>query len=405
VTNDHPDFNIFVDEPPPHTVIPESADAGPRATNGHDGEPTVGNDAGKAPRRPRFKLVSFNDLTVGSRAVYLVKGIIPKAGLVVVWGPPKCGKSYWIFTVMLHVALGREYRGRRVQQGMVVYLALEGQDGFGARAAAFRSRFLDGGAGDVPDFFLIKERTDLVHDHKELIRCIETQCEGAPAAVVIDTLNRSIAGSESDDKDMGAYVRAADAIREKFNCAVIIVHHCGVNVTRPRGHTSLTGAADMQISVKRDTAKNIIATVEYAKDGPEGAVIASKLEPLDLGRDQDGDPVTACVVLPVEGAASAAATPSGRKESKVLRTFRDAVTEAIDADGATIQVRGSGPNVRAVDVQKVKAEFERRYATGEADPKKCAEASRKAFRRSMAALPPQFATETRDSRELIWKVD
>jgi RecA-family ATPase len=192
---DDPDFDVFIDEP----------QAKPQQSNGAD----------KASRRPRFKLVSFNELTVGSNAVYLVKGIIPKAGLVVIWGPPKCGKSYWIFTVMLHVALGREYRGRRVQQGMVVYLALEGQDGFGARAAAFRSRYLDV-AGDVPDFFLVKERTDLVRDHKALIQCIATQCEGKPAAVVIDTLNRSLAGSESDDKDMGAYVRAAEPQNEVF---------------------------------------------------------------------------------------------------------------------------------------------------------------------------------------------
>jgi AAA domain len=393
MTDDFDGFDIITDEPQDVEISTPQP------------KPPHSNGAGNAPRGPRFKLVSFNELTVGSRAVYLVKGIIPKAGLVVVWGPPKCGKSYWIFTVMLHVALGREYRGRRVQQGMVVYLALEGQDGFGARAAAFRSRYLDG-TGDAPDFFLIKERTDLVRDHQALIQCIATQCEGEPTAVVIDTLNRSLAGSESDDKDMGAYVRAADAIREKFNCAVIIVHHCGVNVSRPRGHTSLTGAADMQISVKRDAAKNIIATVEYAKDGPEGAVIASKLEPVDLGRDEDGDPVTACVVMPVEdgGAPAAAKTPSVRKEKKVIRTFRDAFAEALDTDGSTIQVRGDGPKVRAVDVQKVKAEFERRYATGEADPKKCAEASRKAFRRTMMELPPQFATETKDSRELIWKI-
>jgi hypothetical protein len=360
---DNPDFDVFTDPPRKPKQQPKRSQSN-----------------GAAPQGPRFKLVSFNELNVGSSAVYLVKGIIPKAGLVVVWGPPKCGKSYWIFTVMLHVALGREYRGRRVQQGMVVYLALEGQDGFGARAAAFRSRYLDRG-GDVPDFFLIKERTDLVRDHRALIQCIATQCEGNPTAVVIDTLNRSLAGSESDDKDMASYVRAADAIRERFNCAVIIVHHCGVNVSRPRGHTSLTGAADMQISVKRDTDKNIIATVEYAKDGPEGAVIASKLEPVELGRDQDGDPITACVVMPVEdGAApaSAAKTPSGRKENKVLRTFRDAFVEAVDTDGTTICVRGDGPQVKAVDVAKVRAEFERRYVTGEADPKKRAGASGKA---------------------------
>jgi hypothetical protein len=384
---DDPDVDIFTDEP-------------------QQPKPPIGNGADKAPRRPRFKLVPFNELTVGSNAVYLVKGIVPKAGLVVIWGPPKCGKSYLIFTIALHVALGWEYRGRRVQQGMVVYLALEGQDGFGARAAAFRSRFLDG-AGDVPDFFLIRERTDLIRDHQALIQCIATQCEGAPTAVVIDTLNRSLAGSESDDKDMGAYVRAADAIREKFNCAVIIVHHCGVDGSRPRGHTSLTGAADIQISVKRDAARNIIATVEYAKDGPEGAVIASKLEQVTVGTDEDGDAVTACVVMPVEdGAATVAVkTPSVRKETKVVRTFRDAFTEALDSSGEAIQVRGDGPKVRAVDVQAVRSEFERRYATGEADAKKRAEASRKAFKRTMAELPPQFATETREGRELIWKVD
>jgi hypothetical protein len=111
--------------------------------------------------------------------------------------------------------------------------------------------------------------------------------------------------------------------------------------------------------------------------------------------------------MPVEdGAVTAAAkTPSAKKETKVIRTFRDAVTEALDSSGEIIQVRGDGPKVRAVDVQKVRAEFERRYATGEADPKKRAEASRKAFKRTMAELPPQFATETREGKEMIWKVD
>ena len=67
---------------------------------------------------------------------------------------------------------------------------------------------------------------------------ILAQCP-KPAAVAIDTLNRSLAGSESSDEDMAAYIRAADAIRDAFNCAVVIVHHCGHEGTRPRGHLSL----------------------------------------------------------------------------------------------------------------------------------------------------------------------
>src|SRR6476660_5086464 len=85
----------------------------------------------------RFKLVPFQELTPSTTATYLVKGIIPRVGIVAVWGPPKCGKSFWTFDLAMHSALGREYRGRRVIQGTVVYCAFEGADGFKARAAAF----------------------------------------------------------------------------------------------------------------------------------------------------------------------------------------------------------------------------------------------------------------------------
>ena len=43
-------------------------------------------------RKPRFVLVPFNDITLDTKPSYLVKGLIPRVGLTVVWGPPKCGK-------------------------------------------------------------------------------------------------------------------------------------------------------------------------------------------------------------------------------------------------------------------------------------------------------------------------
>jgi hypothetical protein len=105
--------------------------------------------------------------------------------------------------------------------------------------------------------------------------------------VVLDTLNRSLRGSESSDQDMSAYIRAADAIRDAFNCAVVVVHHCGINGTRPRGHTSLQGACDAQLAVTRDSNENIIVTVEEMKDGPHGDVVASRLDVVDVGVDED----------------------------------------------------------------------------------------------------------------------
>jgi hypothetical protein len=250
---------------------------------------------------PRFKLVPFNELRTSSAPAYLIKGLIPRVGLTVVWGPPKSGKSFIVFDAMMHVALGWEYRGRKVQQGPVVYCAFEGASGFGQRTEAFRRQHVLDDEQRVP-FYLIPSRMDFVKEHSLLVKAIKSELgEAKPAAVVLDTLNRSLAGSESSDEDMAAYVKAADAVREAFDCVVVVVHHCGIDATRPRGHTSLTGAVDAQSVVKRDAANNVILTVEWMKDGPEGDKIVSKLQCVEVGSDEDGDPITSCAVVEAEG--------------------------------------------------------------------------------------------------------
>jgi RecA-family ATPase len=102
---------------------------------------------------PRIKLVPFNKIKLSTERRYLVKGIIPHPGLTVIWGPPKSGKSFWTSDLVLHVALGWDYRDRRVKQGPVVYCCFEGQSGIQARMEAFRQRFLPEDVHDVP-FFL-----------------------------------------------------------------------------------------------------------------------------------------------------------------------------------------------------------------------------------------------------------
>jgi AAA domain/Bifunctional DNA primase/polymerase, N-terminal len=257
-----------------------------------------------------FPLKPFKTITLSTTANYLVKGIIPRGGLCVIWGPPKCGKSFWTFDLMMHVALGWQYRGRRVTQGAVVYLALEGGHGFAARVEAWRRRHLVNHQGDVP-FYLLDVPVDLIRDHDKLIKAIRAQLPTgqAPIAIVIDTLNRALMGDENKPDDMAKFIRAADTLRAAFECAVGIVHHCGVQGGRPRGHTSLSGADDVQIAVERDEAGIIITKVEYMKDGDASAPMASLLERVELGTDDDGDPITSCVIVE--------ATSSGKSTVKL----------------------------------------------------------------------------------------
>jgi hypothetical protein len=314
------------------------------------------------PPERRFKLVPFNTLTVGSDIVYLVKGLIPRTGLVVVWGPPKCGKSFWVFDLVMHPALGWVYRGRKTVSGPIVYCAFEGAEGYGRRAEAFRRHHSLDAATSVP-FYLVPARMTFAKDHQALISSIKVQLgDTQPIAVVLDTLNRSLGGSESDDEDMANYIRAGDAVREAFGCVVIIVHHCGIEGTRPRGHTSLTGAVDAQLAVKRDGTGNIIVNVEWMKDGPEGETVVSRLEPLIVGKDKDEDDndITSCVIVAVED-ATPPVTAKPKKHPKMPKTASIALRALQKAVNEMGEVPPASNHVPA-NMRIVTSETWRKYA-------------------------------------------
>lgn len=152
----------------------------------------------------RFIFTRFDDIVPTTACNYVVKDLIP-CGLTVVWGPPKCGKSFWALDLALHIAQGWDYRGRRVVQGPVVYVALEGGSGYGARVEAFR-RHHSLVSKTAADFHLLRARLDLAADQDALIAAIRSQLGSvSPICIYIDTLNRSLGGSESSDADMGVH--------------------------------------------------------------------------------------------------------------------------------------------------------------------------------------------------------
>lgn len=247
---------------------------------------------------PQFKLIPFNEITHSREINYVIRGLIPREGLILVYGAPKCGKSFWVMDMTLHVALGWKYRGRKVRQGNVVYIACEGVSGVTARIEAFRQTKLTENA-DLTPFYLIGATLDLIKQHKKLQDDIKYALKDTPIhIIVIDTLNRSLAGDENSSVDMGNYIKAADALREYFKCAVIIIHHCGYDATHARGHTSLPAALDAQIAITRDKDTDMIVTeLQFMKDGDTEDKLYSSLEKVEIGDDDEGDPITSCIIV------------------------------------------------------------------------------------------------------------
>jgi hypothetical protein len=290
---------------------------------------------------PRVKLTNFREVKMLDSSHYLVKDIIPNVGLCVVWGAPKCGKSFWVFDLVAHIAAGWSYRDRHTKQCSVVYFALEGQQGFAKRIEAFRQAH---NITDIP-FYLSCDRIVLPQDVNAVVAAIEAQ-DFRPGIVVIDTLNRAISGDENSAQDMGAFIRAVDRIREAFNCVVIIIHHCGVEGTRPRGHTALTGATDAQIAIRRDAFSNVVATIEYLKDGEIGAEITSSLTMVPIGTDTDGSAITSCVIMPANPSTSRPDTKVTGFAKQALRILADTINDSGEIPPPEVQVRTKQRTIR-----------------------------------------------------------
>jgi AAA domain len=336
----------------------------------------------------RFQIARFGTIKPDSTAQYLVKGLLQSTGLAIVWGPPKCGKSFWVFDLLMHVALDWTYRGHRVTPGPVVYCALEGAQGHKNRIEAFRRGKMSEAADSDPLFYLMSTPLSLVRDHKAFVADISKQLgDLKPVAVCIDTLNRSLEGSESSDEDMSAYVRAADAIRDAFGCLVIIVHHCGHGGDRPRGHSSLMGALDVQIAVRRDATDNIVAELELSKDGETGLQFVSRLKVVEIGTDQDGDPITSCVIEAVDAPAGAPKAPAKGRMSDV-EMIKRAIVDAHGRLAADVEPSPGfdGALVRKVPVDKLRDEIKSRGFLETEDDDKLTSTARSNFRRAKSDL-------------------
>lgn len=332
-------------------------------------------------RRSKFRLVPFHEIQPSAGNDYIIKGVLPRTGLAVIWGKPKTGKSFLTSDMMLHVAAGWSYQGRRVQQNPVVYLPLEGTEGFRRRIEAFRRKHAAALVGKSMPFYIVPATLDLITERDELEQAITAALAPIlPAAIVIDTLNRSLRGDENSAEDMAAYVRAADMLRAAFDCLVIVVHHCGVNGDRPRGSTALTGAADTQIQVERLPDRTIRATVEYQKDGAEGDALHARLEVVEIGMDADGEAITSCVVTPAEPTTEQAtkAVKLSAPCSLALSALRQAVDEAGEVPPASNHIPAG--------VKVVSAELWRRYAYAKNISDGEQNAKRMAFKRAAEQL-------------------
>ena len=258
---------------------------------------------------PELGSTSRLALAVGSEGYdaaqsWLVKGLIPGDSSIGLYGPSGSFKSFLALSLCCHISTGKDWDGRKVTQGNVLYVVGEGGIGVPRRIRGWEKHFNKGesltGMYRVkgPVFPATREAVfDVIND----CHYIENQTGQPVKLVVFDTLARCFGGNdENSAKDMGAFIQGCDAIKQGTGATVMVVHHSGKNEEAgARGSSALRGALDVELMVKRDGKETALTlSCTKMKDAEAPDTYAYDLQALSTHIDEDGDPVSTLVVIP-----------------------------------------------------------------------------------------------------------
>lgn len=254
---------------------------------------------------------------------YVVKQVLGRARQATAIAEPGVGKTFFVFRLACHVAADRDWYGHRVQKGAVLWLGLEGEEGLELRTLAHRQ------AGvlepDAP-LALVTVPVSLLCQADDIVQTAlvaARERDERPSLVVVDTLSRALAGQDENASEvMTAAVRAGDTIRAETGASVVFIHHPAKNAASGgRGHSSLYGAVDLELNLVRN-GDDRRAIVRKNRDGMDGTEYPFRLDVVNLGLDDEGDPVTSCVAVPTDAGPLRSVAARSENQRATLKRLR-----------------------------------------------------------------------------------
>ena len=225
----------------------------------------------KGARLPTPMFTHVSDIEMKPPA-WLINGMLEKEALTMCFGSPGAGKTFAVLDMALSIAAGKDWHGKDVEQGLVLYIAGEGHAGFARRVAAW-SQTHNVDLTDVPFYksnsaVIVNDEASATELHQELQRM--ANAVGKPKLIVLDTLARTMIGDENSSERVGEYIKALDDVKAEYGCTILIVHHTGhSNKDRARGSSVMYGALDAEFKVAEWGDLKILIENTKMKDAEE----------------------------------------------------------------------------------------------------------------------------------------
>jgi KaiC/GvpD/RAD55 family RecA-like ATPase len=291
--------------------------------------------AGTEEKPMRFQVLSASEFTNRPAPSWIIKHVLPKAELVVLYGASGSGKTFMALDMAGAIARGVDWRGKKVKQGRVVYIAAEGAGGFRNRVQAYAQQHeldleaLNIGVIHAAPNLLLKE------DALDVAKAIKAA--GGADVVVVDTFAQTTPGAnENAGEDMGKALAHCKGIHRATGAVVVLVHHAGKDPTKgARGWSGLRAAADAELEVVRGTTGRALR-LSKQKDGEDELEWGFDLEQVQIGVDEDLEPITSCVVIEAQMPVINAGPV--RKLGPVEKAVNDVIQEFAIAQTSGVEV-------------------------------------------------------------------
>lgn len=273
----------------------------------HHEEQTQQDDEELQALKKLYGFHSAEDMAKPSKPkTYLIKNWIETGKLHLLFGDSGVKKTFTAIDMGLSIACDQidEWCRMNVKHGFVLYLAGEGQDGIKKRYNGWLQKH--GVPSEAMKFgmfdavFHLNETQNKDYCIDNTIKAIR-MCFGAPALIIIDTLNRYFEGDENTTRDMSNFINACTKINRELGSAILIISHTGnaqENKNRVRGSSALHGACDIVIKAEAMNNRGIKLNQTKHKDGVEQKDLILEFDTITLPpewNDEDGEPITTLV--------------------------------------------------------------------------------------------------------------
>lgn len=295
-----------------------------------------------AERVAAMKLWTLAEIQARPWPTWIVRDILPKAELSMVYGASGAGKSFLVLDIALAVARGVPWWDHDVRQGGVLWLAAEAFGSMKPRTRAYAQANgleFNGGLYELP--FYVVEQFNL--NQKETVDTLIAAAKDLPLQlVVVDTLAAASGGAnENSGEDMGAILDACRSIHYATGASVVLIHHSGKNAELgARGWSGIRAAVQAELRVDynpEEGTRSVTATKQ--RDGIDGIAYSFDLVEQLVGIDDREQPIMSASVKvtgklehapSVEGDGNGKRPPKNVDEALVWTAYQELAPLARD---------------------------------------------------------------------------